>query len=186
MKLSAKKRTGRSKKETNSLRREGFIPAILYVKESQGITLAVDRAQFDTILRNIKKDHLPNTVILLSLDGEFEKKVIVKEIQYDATSYAIKHLDFEELQDKVPVKTKIPVVLGKLADCIGIKEGGVPRQVIRHLKVKCLPEDIPECFELDVSQLRLKQSKRLSDIDMPKNVQPLKSLNEVAVVIVKR
>ncbi len=71
-------------------------------------------------------------------------------------------------------------------DCVGVKLGGVLRQVIRHVRVRCFPKDMPTFFELDISELGLKQSKRFSDIEIPKTVRPLVDLNEVVAVIVKR
>jgi len=64
--------------------------------------------------------------------------------------------------------------------------GGFMRQVIRALKVSCLPKDIPQEFVLDVKDLSIAQSKRLSDIELPSSVRPLARMNEIAVVIAKK
>jgi large subunit ribosomal protein L25 len=69
---------------------------------------------------------------------------------------------------------------------VGIKLGGVLRQVIRHVRVRCLPKDLPSFFELDIRELGVKQSKRLREIQIPSTVSPLVDMNEVVAVIVKR
>ena len=84
------------------------------------------------------------------------------------------------------INVNIPIECTGIAESVGIKQGGVLRQVIRHVRVRCLPKDIPDSFELDIRELTLKQSKRLSDLVIPSHIQPLKGLNEVVAVIVKR
>ena len=69
---------------------------------------------------------------------------------------------------------------------MGIKLGGFLRQVIRHVKVECLPKNIPSEFIIDVKDLGIRQSKRLKDLAMPNGVKPLASPEEVIVVIAKR
>jgi large subunit ribosomal protein L25 len=73
-----------------------------------------------------------------------------------------------------------------LAECAGVKLGGFMRQVIRSLKVSCLPCDMPTELFLDVTALGLGQSMRLSDLAIPSGVRPLAKMNEVAVVIAKK
>jgi large subunit ribosomal protein L25 len=186
MKLQTIQRTASKKSEANQLRRENFIPAVLYVKGKAGETLAVNQAEFNAYLRHIKPGHLPTTVFTLVDKNGTERRVLVKEIQYTVTNYAIRHLDFEELLDDVKVSVKIPIECTGLADCVGVKLGGVLRQVIRHLRIECFPPHLPTAFQLDIRELGLKQSKRLSDLDIPDTVRPLMNLNEVVAVIVKR
>jgi len=186
MDLKIIKRTAGCKRETNSLRREGFIPAVLYAKGKEGEALAVETAAFNSFLRTVKKGHLPTSIFTLVDDQGKKRSVIVKEIQYDVTSYAVKHLDFEELMEGTKINVNIPIECTGIAESVGIKQGGVLCQVIRHVRVRCLPKDIPDSFELDIRELTLKQSKRLSDLVIPSHIQPLKGLNEVVAVIVKR
>ncbi len=186
MKLQTIKRAANSKSEVKRLRREGFVPAVLYVKDKEGETLAVNANEFGAYLRQVKSGHLPTTVFTLVDENGRERRVVVKDIQYEITTYAITHLDFEELVDGHKINIKVPIECIGQVDCIGIKLGGVLRQVIRHVRIRCLPKDLPTYFELDVRELGLKQSKRLKDLQIPKTVRPLVDLNEVVAVIVKR
>ena len=86
----------------------------------------------------------------------------------------------------MPVNVNVPIRFAGVADCAGIKLGGFLRQVIRHLRVNCLPSKMPKEFVLDVKDLGMKQTKRIKDIKMPEGVLPLAPLNEVVVVIAKR
>lgn len=186
MKLKTVQRAAKSKGEVNALRREGNIPCVLYIRGKEGETLAIKSTEFNSYLRGIKPGHLPTTIFTLVDDKGNERQALVKDIHYAITSYDVLHLDFEELIEDHQLNVKIPIECTGVADCAGIKLGGVLRQVIRHVRVRCLPKDIPSQFEVDIRELSLKQSKRLSDIDMPQTVRPLVPLNEVAVVIVKR
>lgn len=186
MKLTLTKRSNAAKGELKQIRRAGNIPAVIYSKGNVGENIYVDGAEFKAVLRAIKPGCLSTTVFSLeSADGK-TKRAILKDIQYKSTTYDVWHLDFEELVDGVSVNVKVPIQCTGVVDCVGIKLGGVRRQVIRTLKVNCLPEHIPAEFQLDISELNISETKRLSDIKLPQTVKPLVNLNEVAVVIAKR
>lgn len=186
MKLAIEKRTTEKKRDTNRLRRDGKIPAVLYSNGNVGETITVDNAEFGALLRSIKKGALPTTVIALTDAEGKERTAIVKGIQYQPTTYNIVHLDFEELHDDARVSVKVPLRFTGVLECVGIKHGGVLRPVIRHVKVNCLPKDMPSEFVLDVQDLEIKGVRRLADIAMPEGVKALVPLTEVAVVIAKR
>lgn len=186
MKLKVKTRLAETKTELTLIRRREDIPAVLYAKDMPNRLLVVSGTEFQAHLRKLPKGSLPNTVFILEDEKGETHKVIVKDIQYHVTTYRILHLDFILLRDKVPVNVKIPLRFKGVADCVGVKLGGVVRAVIRHLKVRCLPEHIPSEFVIDVTQMSINQSKRLSSINLPSTVKPLLDLNDVAVVIAKR
>lgn len=185
MKLKFQERLDAQGKEAKRLRRSGKIPAIIYSDGKEGRSIAVDLQEFQTALRQVKKGHLATTVFNLEGDSKAHK-AIIKDIQYHPTTYAILHLDFEELHSDVYVNVKVPIECIGIVDCQGIKLGGVLRQVIRSLKVRCLPKDMPQSFQVDIAPMGIKDSRRLKDLSLPANVRPLADLNEVAVVIVKR
>ena len=185
MKLKVSKRSGASKAELNAIRLEGNIPAVLYHAGQKGEMFVVDGKQFDTVMRTMKKGHLPTTIF--ELEGDLSGiRAIVKEVQYHPTTYQVLHLDLMQLVDDRKIDINVPVDFRGVADCIGIKLGGFLREVTRHLRVRCLPKDIPTQFELDVRKLGIKQSLRAKDITFPKGVESLASSNEVIVTIAKK
>lgn len=175
----------RKKGGLGTLRREGKIPAVLYGQKLDGEMLSISKEEMQTILRNMESGLLSTTVFELH-GGKHSRKAIVKEIQYHVATYEIEHIDFLLLQDDIPVTLNVPIQVTGLADCAGIKLGGFMRQAIRTMKVSCLPKHIPTSFKIDVKDLELMQSKRLSDIAMPQGVKPLAMMSEVAVVIAKK
>jgi len=186
MELVTEKRDLKKVGGVNRLRREGKIPAVVYSRGEPGDNIALEYSDFAAILRAVQKGMLSTTVLTLKDSDGKERKVLVRDIQYHPTTYNVLHLDFEELHEDSPVNVRVPVEATGAVDCVGIKHGGVLRRVVRSLRVRCLPKDIPSCFTLDVSKLELKQSRRLNEIKIPEGVRPMQDLNEVALVITKR
>ncbi|MBS0620109.1 MAG: 50S ribosomal protein L25 [Verrucomicrobia bacterium] len=185
MKLAVKPRESGKKSELKQMRREGQIPAIIYSSKGKPEQLTLNAADFNAVLRATKQGQLPTTVFTLT-DGNKERKAIVKDIQYHLTTYVVSHIDFEELVDDVTVCVKVPVNCTGVAECVGVKFGGFLRQVVRHVKVECLPKHIPSDFQIDVRDLGIRQSKRLKHLALPTGVRALASPEEVLVVIAKR
>jgi len=185
MKLKIVKRSGAKRSESGRIRREGNIPAILYSQKSENELISIDGMEFAEILRKIVSGRLSTTKITL-VDGDKEVQAIVKEIQYHPTTYQVLHLDLERLVPNTPITVKVPIEFSGVADCAGIKLGGFLRTVLRHVKVECTPDKMPDVFTIDVKGLVIGQSQRLSAISIPEGVKPLDSLKEVAVVIAKR
>lgn len=185
MKLSVFPRPSNRKSDVKSLRRQGHVPGVLYGvnRENQNISFSLDELR--GVLRQIRPGLLATTVFELQVDGK-AYKALAKEVQYHPATYAILHADFVVLSDNEPVHVNVPIQVLGVSDCVGIKLGGFMRQVIRSLKVKCLPSDIPQEFTVDVRDMNVADSKRLSDISIPANVRPLAKMNEVAVVIAKK
>jgi large subunit ribosomal protein L25 len=185
MKLAVHKRISGKKGENNRLRREGHVPGILYGTKQAGTPVYVKGDEFQTILRGLKPGLLATTVFEIQ-DGAQKHKAVIKDVQYHVATYAIEHLDFEILSDDKPVTINVPIQMVGALDCAGVKLGGSLRQVIRSLKVSCLPKDIPQTFSLDVRALELSQCKRLSDIEIPNGIRPLAEMNNVAIIVAKK
>jgi large subunit ribosomal protein L25 len=182
MKLATEKRV--AGKGNNALRREGQIPAILYGRGQEQMPLSLKKDEFQAILRNIKSGFLATT--LFELDGA-GCKAVVKEVQYHPVSYDVEHVDFARVSDGEMVEVNVPITLVNVADCAGVKLGGFIRQVVRTIKVRCLPKHIPQEFVIDVRDMDVGASRKLSDISMGAHVQPVtKQLNQVAVAIGKK
>lgn len=186
MKLKMTSRTAEKKSDVKKMRRADTIPAIIYSHGKNAEPIAVNGTEFTALLRQVQPGRLSTTVFTLVDSKGKEHRAILKDIQYHVTTYNIIHLDFELLQDDVKVNVKVPIECIGMGDCPGIKLGGVLRQVIRFLSVRCLPRDIPSAFILDVKALGPRESRRLGDLDIPQTVRPLVDLKEVAAVIVKR
>jgi large subunit ribosomal protein L25 len=184
--LNVRTRKSDKKSSVKALRREGQVPCVIYHRSKDAETLSVNAVEFSTLLRQLVPARLSTTVFSLKDDKGHTRRAIIKDIQYNPVTYDVIHLDFEELIDDVTVNVKVPIECTNVADCIGIKLGGFLRQVIRHIKVNCLPKDMPTHFELDVKSMEIYGQRRAKDLAIPQTMRPLTNLNEVILVIAKR
>jgi large subunit ribosomal protein L25 len=186
MELNVKSRAAEKKSQAKALRRAGEIPAVIYHRSKEAESVSVNTKEFTVLLRGVQPGRLCTTIFSVIDDKGHKRRAILKDIQYNPVSYDVIHLDFEELIHDVTVNVKVPIECTGVADCVGIKLGGFLRQVKRHLRVNCLPSDIPTHFPLDVSEMVLYNSKRMSDLQISEKLRPLAKLSEVVVVIAKR
>jgi large subunit ribosomal protein L25 len=176
----------RDKKETKKLRFLENVPAVIYAKGFQNENIYLKKDELKKSFSTIKQGDLPTTVF--TLKGEKETfKAIVKDIQYFVTTYEVQHIDFLKIDENSKITANVPIKCIGHAECKGIKLGGNFRQIIRNLKVKCLPKDLPKEFLIDIADMEVFQVKRLSDIELPEGVVTTnKNLGEVIVSISKR
>jgi large subunit ribosomal protein L25 len=162
--LEAKKRDGRGKNEARRLRVSGQVPAVVYGarKEGQapeGLPVAVDPKE---VLRILHSESGANTLINLKLDGG-ESRVMVRDYQLDPVTHQLLHADFYQLAMDKAITVPVPVVIK--GEPVGVKQqGGLLDFVTREIQVQCLPTDIPEHIDIDVSELALHQAIRVKDI----------------------
>ena len=162
--LDAKKRDGRGKNEARRLRVAGQIPAVVYGarKEGQapeGVPVAVDPKE---VLRILRSESGANTLINLKLDGG-ESRVMVRDYQLDPVTHQLLHADLYQLAMDKAIIVAVPVVIK--GEPVGVKQqGGLLDFVTREIQVQCLPTDIPEHIDVDVTELALHQSVRVKDI----------------------
>ncbi|RDB31542.1 LSU ribosomal protein L25p [Candidatus Similichlamydia laticola] len=183
--MHIQKRSLRGKGFLKGLRLAGRIPAVLHDPAGSSEAISVDKKELARLFALYRGRVASVRFVLIDQEGN-RSSSLVKEIQHSFVDYEILHLDFCLLELSRRVSVNVPIFLRGGEECVGLKQGGVLRQVIRRLRVKCLPDDIPSCFELDISGLQMKKSMRLSSLAIPENVMPLTDLDQVVVVVAKR
>jgi len=163
--LEAVRREGTGKGAARRMRREGRVPAVFYgaTRDEAGrpvaVPIAVDPKE---VVRILHSDSGANTLIALRLDAE-DTRVMIREYQLDPVTHHLLHADFYRVAMDRKVTVTVPVVLR--GEARGIKQqGGLLDFVHREVEVECLPADIPESIEVDVSELLVGQSVRLRDL----------------------
>lgn len=185
MKFSMSTRGAGKKSENNRIRRAGNIPAILYGVKGEPQTFFLQGTEVEPFFRKLEKGMAATTVFELETD-KGPVRAILKEIQRHRVSHDIIHLDFQEIQEDKPITVNVSIRLLGQMDCVGVKLGGFVRQVIRALKVQCLPKDLPKTLDLNVQPLGVGEVLRLRDIPLPEKVRPVAQMEQVAVVIAKK
>ena len=177
--LQAEKREGRGKNEARRLRAAGKIPAVVYGSEKNKATeIAVDPR---TLLRILHSESGVNTLIGLEGAGlAVGGKVLVKEYQLDPIDHRLLHADFYAVAMDKAIVVTVPIVIK--GEPKGVKQqGGIVDFVNREVEVECLPGDIPEHIDIDISELMLHQGIRVRDL--PKN-DKVKPVSEPEMMIV--
>jgi large subunit ribosomal protein L25 len=164
--LEATARDTFGKNEARRTRRDGRVPAVLYGASSSAETakeatpIAVDRRALSSILHS---ESGANTLIALKLTGGGEARVLLKDYQVDPLTSQVLHADFYRVAMDRAIQVTIPVVIR--GEAKGVKQqSGILEFVRREIEVECLPGDIPEHVEVDVSELMLHEGLRVRDL----------------------
>ena len=143
---------------------DGMIPAIVYGDEKESLNLKL----YLNELTKASQNELFYTQVLLIKNGELEEKVVLKELQRDPAKGKFLHADFQRVSKKTKLKVVIPMNFINEEECIGVKnEGGLITKAIREVEIMCLAGNIPESIDVDVTNLELGSSVRLTEVVLP-------------------
>ena len=143
---------------------DGMVPAIIYGAEKESLNIKLRLNE----LTKASQNELFYTQVLLIKTGEEEEKVVLKELQRDPAKGKLLHADFQRVSRKTKLKVVIPVNFINEDDCEGIKnEGGVISKSIREIEILCSAGNIPESIDVDVIDLPLGGSIRLTELNLP-------------------
>ena len=178
LKLSASVReiTG---KRSRRLRHDGGLPAVLYGHESHGTPLALNLKEFQTVYARAGRTQLVD----LAVDGGRAVKVLVREVQTHPRRIGPIHVDLYRVSLREKLHVDVPVVLTGESEAVKQGEGDL-LFTLHQVKVECLPADIPEAIEVDVSGLtEVDAAIRLGEVKTPENVTLLGDPEELVVKI---
>jgi len=166
--LNATLRQEHGKGPARRLRREGKIPAVIYGHGEATRSLAVDALELERLFSRI---HVENTIISLKIDGEKGGPVraLVREVQMHPFRPEILHVDFYQIHAGERVHLEVPVRL--VGTAAGVRAGGILQQTLHDIEVRCLPDQIPEAIEADISALEIGESLHVSDLRVPEGVE---------------
>jgi large subunit ribosomal protein L25 len=178
--LAAEFRDGQGKGASRRLRHAGKVPAILYGGHKEPRSISLDHQKLMTLVDNEK---FYSSIINLVV-GDKKQAAIVKDLQMHPARNAIQHLDMQRVVENEKIRIHIPIHFKGEAASPGVKsQGGVVSHRIADVEVSCLPADLPEFIELDLSQMEMNQSKHLSDLPLPPGVSiPAISKGDAVVV----
>ncbi len=159
--LKARPREKAGKEYAKKLRRNGFVPAVLYGPETKTLALEVETKSFLSLLRGGLGE---NVIVTLLLDDkkDSQRKVLVREVQRDPVTGAILHLDFHQISLTKKLTIQVPIYL--VGTPVGVDDGGILQHALRDLEIECLPTAIPEKIQVDVSHLKIGDSVHVGDI----------------------
>ncbi|MCX5750013.1 MAG: 50S ribosomal protein L25 [Candidatus Saganbacteria bacterium] len=170
------------KDKPNRVRNSGAVPAVIYGKDFETLSVEVDAKKMSTLFGAGS-----NKNVLITLKVHDGKKlsdfpVLAHEIQTNALNDNISHIDFLRINMKEEIKTKVSVI--SIGEATGVKlDGGILVQALRQIEVKCLPADIPGKIEIDVTALKIGDSIHVGDITPPKGVTITSTRDDVVITV---
>jgi len=157
--LTCESRTATGKSAARRLRQEGQTPAVLYGGDQGSTPLSLPTRELIDFLRR----HPRNTVAALELDGT-TRTAVIKELSIHPVSRRMLHLDLLEIAADRPITLEVPlVVTGQ--DPVGVRHGGILQVVRDRVRVRCLPGDLPEAINVDLTELDSEQSLTVAELD---------------------
>ena len=162
--LNARPRTERGKNAARKVRQTGRVPAVLYGHGDQPRALSLDAHELGKLLGRISVE---NTLIDLEIEGAETTRALIREVQTHPYRPDIVHVDLFHVHAGEKLRLQVPVRL--TGTPVGVHVGGgVLDQVLYDLEVECLPGDIPDAVEIDVSGLDIGESARVHDVSVPR------------------
>ncbi len=155
--LVAEFRDAQGKGASRRLRHSGKVPAILYGGRSEASALALDHTKLLLLLDN---ERFYSTIINLKV-GELNQAAILKDVQRHPAKNAIVHIDLQRVLDDEKIRITIPLHFRGEAGSPGVKKGGIVSHLRNEVEITCLPKDLPEFVEVDMSPMNLNDHKRL-------------------------
>jgi large subunit ribosomal protein L25 len=157
-----------------------MIPAVIYGGKADNLAVAVDPKSIQKVLRS---EAGRNTILKLDIAGQGAANAILKSWQVDPVKETFLHADFYRIAMDVAIRVTVPI--HAVGEARGVKvDGGILESVVRAIQVECLPGDIPERIDVDVTDLGINQSLRVSDLQVPAKVRVLEAPDQVVVHVV--
>lgn len=167
LELNAVTRTASGKGQARTLRREGRLPGVLYGPNTDPVMLSIDLSDLEDIT---KGGSAGQALLSISVKGEKKPRTaMIKELQTSPLSRDYLHVDFYEVDMQKKINVMVPVTTtGK---CIGIEMGGMIQLIRRELEVLCLPGNIPENIEIDITELSIGDSIHVEDVQLEGDIE---------------
>jgi large subunit ribosomal protein L25 len=181
--LNAQQREGQGKGEARALRRAGLVPAIVYGRGLESRAVAVESNALTAALHTQAGLNVLIDLSVANGGAAVEPTtVIVKATQRDIFRHNLIHVDFHAISLTDTIEMHVPVILTGTAK--GVAEGGVVEQHLRDVLVECLPTQVPDRIEVDVTELLVGRSLHASDLVVPEGVKLVTAPEQVVVAVV--
>ena len=165
--FGAEPRGAQGKGASRRLRNAGKVPAILYGGRQEAEALSLEHHKLLTV---IEDERFYSSIVQVTLNGK-PQAAIVKDVQMHPARHQIVHLDLQRVVESEPIRLHLPIHFKGEAASPGVKtQGGIVSHMTTDVEVSCLPKDLPEFLELDLSSMNLNETKFLADIPLPEGV----------------
>lgn len=174
-KLIAKKRELQGSSNMRRIRRAGTLPGVIYGEGKEGLAIQLDTHEFEQMLHH----HASETMLVkIDIEGEGVISALVKEVQHHPVSSDLMHVDLQKVIAGKPIQVEIMLEL--VGEAAGVKAGGTLDHVMHSISVECLPRNLVDSIELDVSDMEIGTVLHVSDLQLGADFKVL--VDEEAIV----
>jgi len=163
------------------LRQTGQIPAVLYGPKTESVLLSVNKNDLDLVLKKGRSGQIILNLVIQNNGETYTRPAMIKELQVHPVSRNYLHIDFYEIDMDRKITVGVQVVI--TGTSVGVERGGILQIIRRELEVKCLPFEVPESIEIDVTDLDMGDSVHVKDISLDGEVEFLGESNLTVVTI---
>jgi large subunit ribosomal protein L25 len=149
-----------------------LIPAVFYGPEVDPVHLSLEYRDLEKLIRTGAGENVIIDLAIETGESTLSHRAMLKEIQMDPVKQTVLHVDLYEISMDKKIEVEVPITLTGTAKRVS-DEGGILQQVSRTLEISCLPDNIPDAFELDVTELNIGDSLHVSDLKIPSDIEVL-------------
>lgn len=165
--FKAEKREDFGTSHSRRLRKKGLVPAIVYASTKEPFGISLDS---NAVINLFNNESVFSSIVEVELEGN-KFPSLIKAVQYHPSKGSVTHIDFQFVDTSVEITTTIPIHFTGTDECIGVKKGGEFVEHLFNIEVSCLPKDLPEFIQIDVSKLEMEGQIFLSEIAAPNGVE---------------
>lgn len=159
--LTAKKRTLEGSSNARRIRKTGALPAVIFGAEKEPVSVEVNTHDFEQILHHSASESM---LIEVDVEGEGSVRVLVKDVQHHPVTSDLLHVDLLRVTAGKAIAVEIQLEL--VGEAAGVKAGGTVDHVMHSIAVECLPKDLVEKIEIDVSEMEIGDALHVSDLGL--------------------
>jgi large subunit ribosomal protein L25 len=170
VRIEAVSRERAGKGAARATRRAGRVPAVIYGAKQETVLIALDPRD---VMKELTKGGWQSHLYAVSVDGGEPVRALMRDVQFHPVTDRPLHVDFQRLAPGQKIRVKVPVHFLNEATCPGLKEGGTLNLVRRDLEVWSDPDQVPDCFEIDLATAKIGDNLRWSNVIDTKGTRPV-------------
>ena len=183
-KLTAQRRTQVGRNAIKKIKADGMVPGVIYGSTQEPVNLQINGRELLNVLSRASGENI--LVELEILDGSEKQNALamIQEIQHNPLQREIVHVDFHAVSANETVSAEVPIET--VGEAVGVKvHGGLLEHILRYLEVECLPGDLPQVIEVDVTKLDVGQSLHVRELKLPSGVEAVTDAEQTVVAVVE-
>jgi large subunit ribosomal protein L25 len=183
-KLTAQRRTQVGRNAIKKIKADGMVPGVIYGSAQEAVNLQINGRELLNVLSRASGENI--LVELEILDGGEKRNALamIQEIQHHPLQREILHVDFHAVSAHETVSAEVPIET--VGEAVGVKvHGGLLEHILRYLEVECLPGDLPQVIEVDVTNLDIGQSLHVRELKLPSGVEAITDAEQTVVAVVE-